>query len=65
VTVSHSTAHSGTTTVINETAVERQDREVGPDAPRRERLFAAASAKGVPLRTILTIDAVVIITWVL
>src|SRR5664280_1896353 len=33
--------------------------------PRRERLFAAASAKGVPLRTILTIDAVVIATWVL
>jgi predicted PurR-regulated permease PerM len=65
VTVSHSTAHSGTTTVINETAVERQDREIGPEASRRERLFAAASAKGVPLRTILTIDAVVIITWVL
>ena len=65
VAVSHSTAHSGTTTVINETAVERQDREVGPEASRRERLFAAASAKGVPLRTILTIDAVVIITWVL
>jgi predicted PurR-regulated permease PerM len=65
VTVSRSTAHSGTTTVINETAVERQDREVGPEASRRERLFAAASAKGVPLRTILTIDAVVIITWVL
>jgi len=32
--------------------------------PRRERLFAAAQAKGVPLRTILTIDAVVIATWV-
>jgi predicted PurR-regulated permease PerM len=52
------------TTVINETQSERQDREVGPDAPRRERLFAAASAKGVPLRTILTVDAVVIATWV-
>ena len=38
---------------------------MGPDAPRRERLFAAASAKGVPLRTILTVDAVVIVTWVL
>ena len=38
---------------------------MGPDAPRRERLFAAASAKGVPLRTILTVDAVVIATWVL
>jgi predicted PurR-regulated permease PerM len=45
--------------------VEVLDREVGPDAPRRERLFAAASAKGVPLRTILTVDAVVIATWVL
>ena len=55
----------GLTTVISETPVERLDREVGPDAPRRERLFAAASAKGVPLRTILTIDAVVIVTWVL
>jgi predicted PurR-regulated permease PerM len=56
---------TGPTTVINETPVERLDREVGPDAPRRERLFAAASAKGVPLRTILTVDAVVIVTWVL
>ena len=53
------------TTVISETQAERLDRDVGPDAPRRERLFAAASAKGVPLRTILTIDAVVIVTWVL
>lgn len=52
------------TTVINETPVERLDRDVGPEAPRRERLFAAASAKGVPLRTILTVDAVVIATWV-
>ncbi len=55
----------GPTTVINETPVERLDREIGPDASRRERLFAAASAKGVPLRTILTVDAVVIATWVL
>jgi predicted PurR-regulated permease PerM len=55
----------GPTTVISETPVEILDREVGPDAPRRERLFAAASAKGVPLRTILTVDAVVIATWVL
>jgi predicted PurR-regulated permease PerM len=39
--------------------------DVGPDTPRRERLFAAASARGVPLRTILTVDAVVIATWVL
>jgi predicted PurR-regulated permease PerM len=52
-------------TVISETPAERLDREVGPDAPRRDRLFAAASAKGVPLRTILTVDAVVIATWVL
>ena len=52
-------------TIVSETAVERDDRSVGPDAPRRDRLFAAASAKGVPLRTILTIDAVVIATWVL
>ena len=58
-------APAGTTTVINETPVEILDREVGPDAPRRERLFAAASGKGVPLRTILTVDAVVIATWVL
>ncbi len=50
--------------MINETPAERLDREVGPEAPRRDRLFAAASAKGVPLRTILTVDAVVIATWV-
>lgn len=55
----------GATTVINETPAELRDRAVGPDAPRRERLFAAASAKGIPLRTILTVDAVVIATWVL
>jgi predicted PurR-regulated permease PerM len=54
----------GATTVISETTVEVLDRDVGPDAPRRERLFAAASAKGVPLRTIVTVDAVVIVTWV-
>ena len=51
--------------IVSETAVERHDRSVGADAPRRDRLFAAASAKGVPLRTILTIDAVVISTWIL
>jgi predicted PurR-regulated permease PerM len=39
--------------------------EPGPDAPRRDRLFAAFANKGVPLRTILTIDAVVILTFVL
>ncbi len=63
VAATHVNTH-GPTTVINETSSERLDREVGPDAPRRERLFAAASAKGVPLRTILTVDAVVIGTWV-
>src|ERR1700733_9687337 len=52
-------------TVISETTVELEDRQVGSDAPRRDRLFAAASAKGVPLRTILTVDAVVIVTWLL
>ena len=56
---------SGPTTVVSETPVEILDREVGPDAPRRERLFAAASAKGVPLRTILAVDGVIIATWVL
>ncbi|MGD0312410.1 MAG: AI-2E family transporter [Acidimicrobiales bacterium] len=58
-------AADGPATVISETPVERLDRQIGPDASRRERLFAAASAKGVPLRTILTVDAVVIATWVL
>ena len=52
-------------TIISESQVERNDREVGRDAPRRERLFAAASARGVPLRTILTVDLVVIVTWVM
>jgi len=51
-------------TVVSETTAERQDRNIGPDAPRRDRMFAAASAKGVPLRTILVVDAVVIATWV-
>jgi predicted PurR-regulated permease PerM len=55
----------GPTTIISETPVELRDREVGSDAPRRERLFAAASAKGVNLRTILAVDAVVIATWVI
>lgn len=62
--VSHVTTH-GATRVVSETASEHLDREIGPDAPRRERLFAAASARGVPLRTILAVDAVVIATWVL
>jgi predicted PurR-regulated permease PerM len=52
-------------TIVSESPVERHDRSVGPDAPRRDRLFAAASAKGVPLRTILTVDLVIIATWVL
>lgn len=33
------------------------------DRSRRERLFEAAAAKGVPLRTILAVDAVVVLTW--
>ena len=45
--------------------LEEPAEEVGPNAPRRDRLFAAFSKKGVPLRTILTVDAVVIVTWVL
>jgi len=56
---------TGPTTIISETPVELRDRDVGSDAPRRERLFAAASAKGVNLRTILAVDAVVITTWVI
>jgi predicted PurR-regulated permease PerM len=40
-----------------------EDESAGDKGPRLDRLFAAAEAKGVPLRTILTIDAVVIITW--
>jgi predicted PurR-regulated permease PerM len=53
------------TVVVTESPADRLDRDVGPAAPRRERLFAAASARGVPLRTILAVDAVVIATWVL
>ncbi|HEX3567688.1 MAG TPA: AI-2E family transporter, partial [Acidimicrobiales bacterium] len=45
--------------------IEDSREDPGPDAPRRDRLFAAFANKGVPLRTILTIDAVVIVTWVL
>ena len=45
--------------------LEEPVEEAGPNAPRRDRLFAAFSKKGVPLRTILTVDAVVIVTWVL
>src|SRR5271157_2986907 len=43
------------------------DTPVGeePIGSRWERVLAAAQAKGVPLRTILTVDAVVIATWVL
>ncbi|HXA30992.1 MAG TPA: AI-2E family transporter [Acidimicrobiales bacterium] len=44
---------------------EDSHEDPGPDALRRDRLFAAFANKGVPLRTILTIDAVVIVTWVL
>jgi predicted PurR-regulated permease PerM len=52
-------------TVVSESPAERHDRSVGRDAPRRDRLFAVASAKGVPLRTIVTVDLVIIATWVL
>ncbi len=52
-------------TGIEVVRVTGPDDEVGPVTPRRDRLFAAASARGVPLRTILTVDAVVIATWVL
>ena len=45
--------------------IEDSHEDAGPDAPRRDRLFAAFANKGVPLRTILTVDAVVIVTWVL
>jgi len=41
-----------------------EGKATGHKGSRWERLFAAASDKGIPLRTILTIDAVVIITWV-
>jgi predicted PurR-regulated permease PerM len=46
-----------------DTAAE-ENGSLQSDAPRRDRLFAAASARGVPLRTILAVDAVVILTWV-
>ncbi len=62
--VSRVTAHESPT-LVSETAAERLDRAIGPDAPRRDRLFAAASAKGVPLRTILAVDGVVIATLLL
>ncbi|MBV8463883.1 MAG: AI-2E family transporter [Acidimicrobiales bacterium] len=64
VTRQHGGAVTEQTAVVSETAVERRDRSVGPEAPRRERFFAAASARGVNLRTILAVDAVVILTWV-
>ncbi|HEY1988537.1 MAG TPA: AI-2E family transporter [Acidimicrobiales bacterium] len=40
------------------------DKATGHRGSRWQRLLNSAQAKGVPLRTILTIDAVVIITWV-
>ena len=63
-----SDGHVGTTTATTPpltVQIEDPVEEAPPDAPRRDRLFAAFSNKGVPLRTILTVDAVVIITWVL
>jgi predicted PurR-regulated permease PerM len=57
--------HESTTAPAQTVRTEGRLDEAGPDAPRRDRLFAAFSRKGVPLRTILTVDAVVIVTWVL
>jgi predicted PurR-regulated permease PerM len=34
------------------------------EGPRRSRFFQAFTDRGVPLRTILTVDAVVVLTWV-
>jgi len=36
----------------------------GTEGPRRSRFFQAFTDRGVPLRTILTVDAVVVLTWV-
>jgi predicted PurR-regulated permease PerM len=36
----------------------------GPEGPRRSRFVQAFTDRGVPIRTILTVDAVVIVTWV-
>lgn len=46
------------------TEVHRESTVDTPSPLRRDRLFAAASKRGVPLLTILTVDAVVIVTWV-
>lgn len=44
--------------------MERRSAPRGEGRLRRDRIFAAANSQGVPLRTILAIDAVVIATWV-
>jgi predicted PurR-regulated permease PerM len=41
-----------------------EDKATGQQGSRWQRMLTSAQDKGVPLRTILTIDAVVIITWV-
>jgi predicted PurR-regulated permease PerM len=41
-----------------------EDKATGHQGSRWQRMLTSAQDKGVPLRTILTIDAVVIITWV-
>ncbi|MGH9097946.1 MAG: AI-2E family transporter [Acidimicrobiales bacterium] len=41
-----------------------EDKGTGHQGSRWQRMLGSAQDKGVPLRTILTIDAVVIITWV-
>ncbi|HEX3840393.1 MAG TPA: AI-2E family transporter [Acidimicrobiales bacterium] len=41
-----------------------EDKATGNRGSRWQRMLTSAQDKGVPLRTILTIDAVVVITWV-
>ncbi len=45
-------------------APSAERRRTEPADRRRDRLFSAASSRGVPLLTILVVDAVVIATWV-
>ena len=52
-------------TIVSESPVERKDREWGPTPPAVSASSPRPRPRGVPLRTILTVDAVVIATWVL